>query len=344
MNTRPDGTPQRWEAITRSARRRVRHRWRRTGADFPWGDPLPSHQAPMEGYLWRFTDTRRGRVLLVACGINHHSRQPWGTVVVAADPLGTVRSTSVDGAWASTQSYQICVPATLRYDAGALHVRLGDDLHINCVLREPRSRPRRTFHGSGIFSLVPGLNHYWHPHLFDAKVRGAARLGDQVWDLSDCHVYAEKSWGRGFPHTWWWGQAHGFDRGEMCVAFAGGLLGRGRLTLPVGGVVVSVGNRMISLVPPAAMVQGGERDGRWTIKARNHRYRVRLVGEGTGSRPSRLPIPLLDPHRFGYSTQHLAGNLQLQVFRDGKLYYAGQSALASLETGSSRTRWPTDLR
>ncbi|GHH56937.1 hypothetical protein GCM10018773_63590 [Streptomyces candidus] len=92
------------------------------------------------------------------------------------------------------------------------------------------------------------------------------------------------------------------------------------------------------MLPPVARVQGGERDGRWTIKARSHRYRVRLMGEASGSQPRRLPIPLLEPHRFAYSTQHLAGNLQLEIFRDGKPYYAGQSTLASLEAGSIGAR------
>lgn len=31
--------------------------YRGTGADLPWGAPLPAHGVAMEGYFWRFTDT-----------------------------------------------------------------------------------------------------------------------------------------------------------------------------------------------------------------------------------------------------------------------------------------------
>ena len=30
--------------------------YRRTGADVPFGDPVPSHGAEMEGWFWRVTD------------------------------------------------------------------------------------------------------------------------------------------------------------------------------------------------------------------------------------------------------------------------------------------------
>ena len=37
--------------------------YRRTGADVPFGDPLPSHGTEMEGWFWRVTDAcvRTGR-------------------------------------------------------------------------------------------------------------------------------------------------------------------------------------------------------------------------------------------------------------------------------------------
>jgi hypothetical protein len=187
--------------------------------------------------------------------------------------------------------------------------------------------------GAGLFSLVPGLNHYWHPYLFDAEVAGEARLEDERWDLTGCQVYAEKSWGRGFPPAWWWGQAHGFDRPDVRVAFAGGTLGRGCVTAPVGGLVLGLGGRRIELFPPTALVRGGVRAGRWRLTAAGPRHRVRLTGEGAGSPLLQLPIPSLTRHRLGHSEQHLTGLIRLEVVRDGRLLYAGDSRLAGLETG-----------
>ncbi|WP_228974699.1 tocopherol cyclase family protein [Streptomyces sp. DH12] len=335
MNGRPGpGAPRPPADRTASVAALLRDHWRRTGADLPGGDPLLSHQAPMEGYLWRFTDPARGRVLLVACGVNHHRRHPWGTVVVAAHPSGLVRSASVDGARASTTAYEVSAPPIFRLGANRLRVRIGEDVDINCALDPVRTwPPRRLLHGSGVFSLVPGLNHYWHPHLFDAKAEGTARLAGDTWDLSTCRVYAEKSWGRGFPRSWWWGQAHGFDRPDVCVAFAGGLLGRGPATVKVSGLVLTVDDHVLSLVPPVALVRGSARDGVWRLSGRSARHQVDLTGETDGSPALPLPIPLLQPHRFGHSLQHMAGNLRVRVRRDGREVYAGSSVLAGLETG-----------
>ncbi|MEU2723758.1 tocopherol cyclase family protein [Streptomyces smyrnaeus] len=309
----------------------LRHWWRRTGADLPWGDPLPSHRSPMEGYLWRFTDTARSRVLLVACGVNHRPGRPWGTVVVAASPLSLVRSTTLDGARADSDRFAVHATPALTFAQNRLRVCLADvNLEVSVL---PPARRRTVLPAASVFSLVPGLNHYWHPYLFDGRVEGAARLGDEHWDLTGCQVYAEKSWGRGFPPAWWWGQAHGFDRPDVRVAFAGGLLGRGRATVPVGGLVLGLGDRRIELFPPAAIVRGGARADRWWLTAAGPRYRVRLTGEGAGGPPLRLPIPTLIPHHLGFSEQHLAGEIRLEIDRAGRPLYAGTSRLAGLETG-----------
>ncbi|MEU5837526.1 tocopherol cyclase family protein [Streptomyces diacarni] len=312
----------------------LRRRWRATGADLPRGDPLPAHPAPMEGYLWRFTDPVNGRVLLLACGVNHHPRRPWTTVVAAAHPGSLVRSTSVEGTGADTSAYRIAAHPALELTHDRLRARVGDEVDLRCALRPFHTwPPRRFLHGSGVFSLFPGLDHYWHPHLFGAAVEGTVRLRDHTWDLTGCQVYAEKSWGRGFPRAWWWGQAHGFDRQDLCVAFAGGLLGRGRLTVPVSGLVVAIGGRTVSLVPPGAWVRATVGDGSWHVRGHSPRYQVEMTGTAEGERPLRLPVPLLDPYRYSHSLQHLSGRLRVRVRRDGRLLYAGTSRLAGLETG-----------
>ncbi|MGP3977964.1 tocopherol cyclase family protein [Streptomyces sp. 8N114] len=305
--------------------------WRGTGADLPWGDPLPSHRSLMEGYLWRFTDTALRRVLLVACGINQRHGRSWGTVVAAASPLSLVRSATLDGAWADSDRFGIHAAPAFSFVRDRLKVSLADvDLEVALL---PRTRRRTLLPAAGLFSLVPWLNHYWHPYLFDARAEGAARLGDERWELTGCQVYAEKSWGRGFPPAWWWGQAQGFDRPDVGVAFAGGLLGRGRCTVPVGGLVLDLGGSRIDLFPPAAVVRGGVRADRWYVTAVGLRHRVRLTGEGAGDPLLRLPIPSVTPHRLGCSEQHLTGEIRLEVDRDGKPLYAGTSRLASLERG-----------
>ncbi|GGX66904.1 hypothetical protein GCM10010358_21770 [Streptomyces minutiscleroticus] len=315
----------------------VRRTWRRTGCDLPFGDPLPSHGAHMEGYLWRFTDPPRRRVLVVACGVNRHADGPWGTVVLAAEPGGTVVSATDDHAWSHPDRHQVRAGRTLRYEDGRLTADLGRKASLDVRLAATRAWPRRALHGSGVFSLVPGLNHYWHPYLFDARVTGWARVGADVWDLSGCHVYAEKSWGRGFPTAWWWGQAHGFDREDVCVAFAGGHLALGPFETAVNGVVVRLGSRVLRLVPPLAVVHGASDGTGWHLRARDARYRVRVEGRGDGARPLLLPVPVPRERRHARSRQHLTARIRLTVSRGGHLLYRGESALAGLETGGVPT-------
>ncbi|GAA0445338.1 tocopherol cyclase family protein [Streptomyces olivaceiscleroticus] len=305
--------------------------WRRTGADLPWGDPLRSHQALMEGYLWRFTDPRRGRVLLVASGVNHHPGRPWGAVVIATSPGGLVRTVSADGAWDDPGGHRLRVPGALSFADGTLQVETGDGRVAAAITTAPARRT--AVPGGGVFSLVPGLNHYWHPYLLSGRVEGMASVGGQDWDLTGCEVYAEKSWGRGFPALWWWGQAHAFDRPGVAVAFAGGLLGRGRLSSRVSGLVVELAGRRLRMFPPRAIVRGGVEGGAWRITAAAAHHRIALVGHRADAPGLRLPVPSLTPHRFGHSVQHLAGTARLEVVHRGKRVYTGVSSLASLETG-----------
>ena len=95
--------------------------------------------------------------------------------------------------------------------------------------------PRRPFGGSGLAHVIPGLGQYWHPHVLGGRATGRAVLGDEVVDLDGADVYAEKNWGRGFPERWWWGQAHGFERPDVCLAFAGGDVALGPATAPRHG-------------------------------------------------------------------------------------------------------------
>lgn len=314
---------------------RLDERYRRTGANLPFGDPRPSHGAEMEGYFWRVTDVARQRVLVVLCGVNRHPDGDWATVAVAAHPGRFVRSAVLSGAHASTDQFLVTAGdgAFVANEEG-VHVDLGDDARADLTLRQRVSWPR-VLGGGGIFSAVPFLGQYWHPHVLGGAVAGTARVGNEAWSFDGADVYAEKNWGAGFPERWWWGQAQGFDRPDVCVAFSGGVLTAGRLSATVGGVVVRIGAHLIRLTPPLSVVHS-ETDGqRWEVRAHGHGYRVRIVGEAV-TEPHVLPVPLPAERRnVGTDFEHLAAHLSLEI--SGRVNYQGETELAALEIGHRPT-------
>ena len=182
-----------------------------------------------------------------------------------------------------------------------------------------------------MFSAVPFLGQYWHPHLLGGAVDGTAAVGSDEWSFAGAEVYAEKNWGAGFPDSWWWGQAQGFARPDVCVAFTGGVLAAGPLSATVGGVVVRVGAQVVRLTPPFAIVHS-ETDGRrWEVRARGLGCRVHIVGTADHE-PHTLPVPLPAERRnVDTDFEHLAGHLTLEV--SGRLEYRGETELAGLEIG-----------
>ena len=81
--------------------------YRRTGADVPFGDPVPSHGTEMEGWFWRVTDPASGRVVVALCGVNRHPAGDWATVAVALHPGGIVRSAALDDAQADRAHFAL---------------------------------------------------------------------------------------------------------------------------------------------------------------------------------------------------------------------------------------------
>ena len=71
--------------------------YRRTGADVPFGDPVPSHGTEMEGWFWRISDPLDGRVVVALCSANRHPDGDWSTAAIALHPGGSVRSAAIDG-------------------------------------------------------------------------------------------------------------------------------------------------------------------------------------------------------------------------------------------------------
>ena len=306
--------------------------YRRSGANLPFADPVPSHGAEMEGYFWRVTDVEHKRVVVALCGVNRHRDGDWATVALATHPGGFVRSAVLDHAYASPDRFLVeAGDGAFRATASSLHLDLGPDARAELEFTNAIAWPH-AFGGGGIFSAVPFLGQYWHPHMLDGSATGEISLADETWAINDSQLYAEKNWGAGFPLRWWWGQAHGFDRRDVCVAFGGGLLTAGPLSRSVSGVVVLLGKDVIRLTPPFSRVSC-ETDGRtWEVNAKGHGYHVGI--RGTADHAAHvLPVPLPEQRRNAATDfQHLAGTLVLEV--SGRAEFRGTSELAGLEIGS----------
>jgi len=305
--------------------------YRRTGANLPFGDPRPTHGAEMEGWFWRVTDVASRRVLVVLCGVNRHPDGDWATVAIAAEPGGFVRSAVLPDAHAASDRFAVTAGGgAFNATDTTVHVDLGPDARADLTLHRPVGWPR-PLGGGGIFSMVPFLGQYWHPHLLGGGAAGTAAVGEDTWSFDDAEVYAEKNWGAGFPAHWWWGQAHGFDRDDVCVAFSGGVLTAGPLAATVGGVVVRVGTHLVRLTPPLSRVHSTTDGTHWEVRARGLGYRVHIEGAGSGD-PHVLPVPLPAERRnVDTDFEYLAGRLSLEV--SGRLDYRGETELAGLEIG-----------
>ena len=305
--------------------------YRRTGANLPTGDPLPSHGAQMEGYFWRVTDVDTSRVVVVLCGVNRHPDGDWATVAIAAEPGGFVRSAVLPRASSRRDAFLVTAgDGAFRATATDVHLDLGDgavvDLSLDHVVGWPHA-----LGGGGIFSAVPFLGQYWHPHVLGGAVSGQASIGSAQWTFDAAQIYAEKNWGAGFPESWWWGQAQGFERPDVCVAFGGGRLTAGPLAITVGGAVIRVADKVIRFAPPFAIVRSSTDGHRWHLTARSARYTLRLVGVGVGA-PHVLPVPLPAERRnIDTDFEYLAAHMTVEL--TGAVTYSGESRLAGLETG-----------
>ena len=320
----------------RSLRGRLVDAYRRTGADVPFGDPLPSHGTEMEGWFWRVTDPASGRVVVALCGVNRHAAGDWATVAVALHPGGLVRAAVLDDAHAARSHFELRAGTspTSRIEASVDRLRVDlDDVHLDLRFTESFAWPK-AFGGGGVFSAVPFLNQYWQPYRLGGGATGTVSSEGDDWSFDGGTVYGERNWGAGFPDRWWWGQAHDFDGADVSVAFSGGVLSLGPIARAVGGVVVRIGDRVIRITPPAS-VRSEAADGRWVVRARSLRHQIDLEGDGNGLDPHVLPVPLPAERRnVDTDFEHLAGRLHCVVRERGRLLFDGTSQLAGLEVGS----------
>lgn len=308
--------------------------YRRTGADPPFGDPRRHHGVPMEGYFWRLTDVRSGRVVVAFTGVSRDAGgATWATVGLAEHPGGLVRTVVAPHAEADHERLGVRVGTQLRADEDGLDVDLGPDASLRVRFAERAGWPRRALGGVGLGHVVPGLGQYWHPHMLDARVEGVAQLGERRVELTGARAYGEKNWTpypRGFPSLWWWGHAHGFAREDVSVAFAGGRM----LGIPAGAVVVRLGDELVHVVGPPAALSMRLGEGTWALRARTLRDVVTVAGDADGA-PFRFPVPVPRERRAeaDVSAMHLAGRVHLVVRRGDTVRFAGTSRLAGLEQG-----------
>ena len=142
---------------------------RRTEASLPGEASAPVHGAEMVGFLWRVTDVRSSRVILVRCGVHGHPDGDWATVAIAAEPGGFVRSGVLPLADAERDAFVVTAGAgALRATATEVHIDLGDDASVDVAI--------------GV-----------------AVVSGSVTLGAERWDFSDAELHAERYWGADLP-------------------------------------------------------------------------------------------------------------------------------------------------
>jgi tocopherol cyclase len=307
----------------------VLDRYRRAGADPPFGDPALAHGSGFEGYYWRIVDPSVGRVVVCLCGVCRGAAQDWAVVAYAAHPGGLVRWDAVAPAGSSRDGFGAYASGVLRGTDRSLAVRMGEEAWVDVRLRPRVTWPRRAFGALGPAHLVPGLPQYWHPVALAADVEGEACVGGEKVRLDGASAYLEKNWGPGFAGRWWWGHADAFPNGDVTVAFAGGpLLGR---AAPATAVVVRRGDSLLRFAPPLALVRG---EG-WRIRARSARFSLELEGDAAGTEPHVLPVP--DVASGGVdmrSRQHLAGRLHVHLRRGRQTLLDETSPIAGLELGT----------
>lgn len=315
----------------------MRHAYRASGADRPFGDPLRAHGVAMEGYFWRFTDPPTGRVLIALDGVNRAADGSWSTLGVAAHPNGFLRTAVHPEGHADEDGLGVVSGIAFRGSPDRLHVDLGPDARIDVEVTDPVPWPRRSFGGSSVFQSVPGLNQYWHPWLLGGSARGEAVVGTQAWELDGWQVYAEKNWGKGgFPDSWWWGQAQGFADPSVCVAFAGGEVSAGPLRTTVTAVVVRLPDGHVVRLgdPVVSPVSAEVTDERWSLHGRSARWRVDIEGTGDLAGAHVLPVPLpLERRNVPGAIEHLGARMAVTVRHRGTVVWHGESTVAALEHG-----------
>ncbi|MEQ8834069.1 MAG: tocopherol cyclase family protein [Miltoncostaeaceae bacterium] len=310
-------------------------RYRRLGADPPFGDPAGHHGVPMEGYYWRLVDPASGRVVVALCGVVRGAAgTPERALVALSDGSGPVRHRWVEReVRADPGRLALDAGGVLRADRSRLSVDLGPGARLQVDLIRGRAWPRPALGALGLAQMLPGLQQYWHAHTLGGAADGRLESEDGPVVLAGAVVYGEKNWGRGFPPAWWWGQAGVWDGDDdACVAFAGGRLGAVP-GLCATTVVVRLGDEVIRLVAPAAVVRARAGGGEWHVRASGPRARVDIEARAGERPPLALPFPPREGEPPGTVAQFQHGHMTVVVRRGRRVLWRGESRHAALERG-----------
>ena len=317
---------------------RLHAAYRATGGDLPFGAPERFHGVAMEGYFWRITGPR---VVIALIGVNRGPRGPWATVGLATSPgpdgapAGLITA-ALEGAWADPRKLSAGSGEAWTGDDRRLRVRLPGG-SLDATFTDIDRWPHRAWGGSSFFHAVPGLNQYWHPWLLGGRASGRVSIDGDDFSFTDAQVYGEKNWGRGgFPNSWWWGQAHGFDDPDAGVAFAGGQVSAGPLHTEVTGLVVRLPDRTVIRLgnPGLSPVQARITDDTWRLRGRSREWQVDVDAHAPQDAAHVLPVPLPAEHRnTPGALEHLIGDLAVTVRRRGRTVWQGSTTVAGLEHG-----------
>jgi hypothetical protein len=307
-------------------------RYRRAGADGPFGDPGRAHGTVFEGYYWRIVAPRAGAVVVALCAVCRDATGTWGMATLAAHPGGFARTVVTPTASADADTFGVRLGGALRGDAAGVAGDLGPDARLDARFHDIVGWPRRAFGALGVAHAVPGLPQYWHPVVLAAGVTGSVTAGGATRSLDGAIAYAEKNWGRGFPGRWWWGQAGTFPDPEVGLAFAGGHVPLPGADLAPSAVVVRLGDARLALAPPLHRTRVSLADGAWRLRTRGPRHRVDIEGDAAGSRAHALDVPMPGERRAADGArQHLAGRIEVTVRAGRRVRYRGTAELAGLE-------------
>ena len=244
-----------------------------------------------------------------------------------------MRSATLPDAWAAPRGLALRAGDAFAADERSLHVDLCEDGRLERRLLRPAAVAaaglRRARAGPGRAGPQPVLAPVAAAR---AGQRQRARRRRDAIDLDGAVAYAEKNWGAGgMPPAWWWGQAHGFDHPDVCVAFAGGRAGLGRLRATATALVVAVGDEVRSVVRPLRPLRVAVDERGWRLAGGG----IEVEAHADGVAPHLLPVPVPHERRRldDWAPQHLTGSLRLSVRRRGRTLYEGTSQLAGLERG-----------
>ncbi|MEU1054428.1 tocopherol cyclase family protein [Streptomyces sp. NPDC005876] len=287
---------------------------------------------PSEGYLWRFTLPDRCQVITVGCTVNRDRLGTWSSAVLAQEPGALLRHESTAGGYAAPDTCAVRAGDLLTYRGGRLVMAFAD-VCLEAQISEGVAWPRTALPPNGVAAWLPFLPTYWHPFLLQGRVSGQLTVAGETSVLTGSQVYAEKAWGRGYPARSWWGQAHGFARTDLCVAYvATPLPGAGPAVL--ASCVARLGERGGWHLPALAnYATRHEHAHGWTMTLRGPRLRMRL--EGHAEEPA-LPLPLPVPGRRAVVTapQALRSTLHLHVRRGRHVLLDAETSLAGQESGT----------